>query len=222
MPSFADTEIESNFPNPLPASATISPSRLRSPPRQQTDNRLSRPRPVHQHQPKQLNPLEQTNLAERLNNPMNFFSQYKGRRINAEQVAANERANGVQRQMSRRWVAGDVYSPHDLSPIEQVKWRRRQPGNRDVFDALNINPLHEWKNVSMLEEFRTPLGRIKHRNETGLRPVNQRRVSKAIRRAVAMGWLPSVHRHPEIVEHEEQKRNERRFGLDGRSGILRM
>lgn len=46
----------------------------------------------------------------------------------------------------------------------------------------------------------TPMGRIKHSNETGLRPVNQRRIAKAIRRSIGMGMMPSVHRHPEILQ----------------------
>lgn len=49
-------------------------------------------------------------------------------------------------------------------------------------------------------EYMAPMGNIKHRNETGLRPVNQRRMAKAIRRAVGMGLIPSVHPHPEVLE----------------------
>ena len=90
-----------------------------------------------------------------------------------------------------------------------------------MFDILGINPLDEWKNVSILGSFVTPLGRIRHRKDTGLRAVNQRKIAKAIRRAVAMGVMPSVHKHPEILETMERKRNERRFGIDGRSGIVR-
>jgi len=44
------------------------------------------------------------------------------------------------------------------------------------------------------------MGRIKHSNETGLRAVNQRRMAKAIRRSIGMGMMPSVHRHPEILQ----------------------
>jgi small subunit ribosomal protein S18 len=43
------------------------------------------------------------------------------------------------------------------------------------------------------------MGRIKHSLETGLRPVNQRKMAKTIRRAIGMGLHPSVHRHPEIM-----------------------
>lgn len=39
-----------------------------------------------------------------------------------------------------------------------------------------------------------------HSKETGLRPVNQRRIAKAVRRAVGMGIMPSVHKHPELLQ----------------------
>ena len=56
------------------------------------------------------------------------------------------------------------------------------------------------QNFSMLSEYVTPLGRIMGRAETGLRPVNQRKISKAIRRAIGMGMMPSVHKHPELLQ----------------------
>lgn len=45
----------------------------------------------------------------------------------------------------------------------------------------------------------TEMGRIKPARMTGLRPVNQRKMAKAIRRAVGMGIHPSTHRHPMIL-----------------------
>ncbi len=45
----------------------------------------------------------------------------------------------------------------------------------------------------------THMGRIKHSKETGLRPVNQRKMAKAIRRAIGLGIHPSVHFHPMIL-----------------------
>jgi len=48
------------------------------------------------------------------------------------------------------------------------------------------------------------MGRIKHSVDTGLRPVNQRRMAKAVRRAIGMGIHPSVHAHPEILKTEMQ------------------
>ena len=52
----------------------------------------------------------------------------------------------------------------------------------------------------MMSEYMTEMGRIKHSNETGLRPVNQRKIAKAVRRAIGVGLMPSVHQHPEIIQ----------------------
>lgn len=53
-----------------------------------------------------------------------------------------------------------------------------------------------------MAEFMTSMGRIKHSRETGLRPVNQRKMAKAIRRSIGMGLHPSTHIHPMILFHE--------------------
>ena len=81
----------------------------------------------------------------------------------------------------------------------------------DVFDQLGINPLNEYRNVAIMQEFMGPTGRIKHPRETGLRKVNQRKVAKAIRRAVGMGLIGSVHRHPMVLEAEKREEEERDF-----------
>jgi len=56
-----------------------------------------------------------------------------------------------------------------------------------------------------MSEYMTPMGRIRHSKSTGLRPVNQRKIAKAIRRAIALGLMPSVHRHPEILRKEMEQ-----------------
>lgn len=58
----------------------------------------------------------------------------------------------------------------------------------------------------MMWEFCSKMGRIRHSRETGLRNVNQRKMARAIRRAIGMGLMPSVHKHPEILEREAQAR----------------
>ena len=50
-----------------------------------------------------------------------------------------------------------------------------------------------------MSEYMSSMGRIKHSKETGLRPVNQRRMAKAIRRSIGMGLMPSSYHHPEIL-----------------------
>lgn len=54
------------------------------------------------------------------------------------------------------------------------------------------------------------MGRIRHRKDTGLRGVNQRRIAKAVRRAVGMGLMPSVHDHPEVMEELAKARTSQR------------
>jgi small subunit ribosomal protein S18 len=58
------------------------------------------------------------------------------------------------------------------------------------------------QNFSFISEYITQHGRIKRADQTGLRPVNQRKVAKAIRRAIGLGIHPSVHRHPELLMRE--------------------
>ena len=133
----------------------------------------------------------------------------------AETRSNNSRRGAIENQMTRIWHTGDVYAPHDLSSVEMVKARlarmparsrgrnagalnSRRKGSKDVVDALGINPVAEYKNVAMMGEYVSGMGRIRHGRETGLRAVNQRKMAKAIRRSIGIGLLPSVHRHPEL------------------------
>ncbi|EMC95632.1 hypothetical protein BAUCODRAFT_148523 [Baudoinia panamericana UAMH 10762] len=126
----------------------------------------------------------------------------------AEREARLSSRKDYEQQMPRRWKAGDIYSPHDLSGVEASKWKkiRRKPRvrgqGRDVLDQLGIDPREHYKNFSMMAEYVSEMGRIKHSSESGLRPVNQRRMAKAIRRAIGMGLMPSVYKHPELLREE--------------------
>ncbi|KAI5286288.1 hypothetical protein KEM52_002059, partial [Ascosphaera acerosa] len=113
-----------------------------------------------------------------------------------------------------------------MLPGEMRKWRSRQSPEVDVFDYLGLNPLDQYKvggwsglsyywgyevdadstlpllppqNFSIMAEYVTDMGRIKHSSVTGLRPVNQRKIAKAIRRAIGLGLMPTTHKHPEIL-----------------------
>jgi len=61
------------------------------------------------------------------------------------------------------------------------------------------------QNFTILSEYVSEMGRIKPMSETGLRPVNQRRIAKAIRRAIGIGLMPSVHKHPELLRKEFER-----------------
>ncbi|CAI4215246.1 unnamed protein product [Parascedosporium putredinis] len=81
------------------------------------------------------------------------------------------------------------------------KWRRKAAKTADVFDVLG--------NFTLISDFTTSMGQIQHSEQTGLRPANQRKVAKAIRRAMGMGLHPSVHRHPELLQMEWQSKRSR-------------
>jgi ribosomal protein S18 len=58
------------------------------------------------------------------------------------------------------------------------------------------------QNFSIMSEYVTEMGKIKHSRETGLRPRNQRKMAKAVRRAIGLGLIPSVYRHPQVLMME--------------------
>ncbi|KAK5119261.1 hypothetical protein LTR85_007875 [Meristemomyces frigidus] len=124
----------------------------------------------------------------------------------------------LEQQIPRRWKVGDVYSPHDLSGIEMSKWKkqRRKPrpraSDRDVMDQLGMKPLDHYRNFSIMGEYVTEMGRIRGSVDTALRPVNQRRMAKAVRRAIGVGLMPSVYRHPELLRQEMEARKSRYGG----------
>ncbi|KAJ5138916.1 uncharacterized protein N7515_003764 [Penicillium bovifimosum] len=125
-----------------------------------------------------------------------------------EDQKAQGESRALERYQTRDFKAGDVYAPHDLSPTEMKKWGKRQAPRTDALDALNLKPMDLYKNFSVMSEYMTSMGRIRHRSETGLRPVNQRKIAKALRRAIGIGLMPSVHRHPEILASEMRSRME--------------
>lgn len=50
------------------------------------------------------------------------------------------------KQMYRQWQSGDVYAPHDLSAVEQKKWKKGTASSKaDAFDVLGINPISAYK-----------------------------------------------------------------------------
>jgi small subunit ribosomal protein S18 len=71
-----------------------------------------------------------------------------------------------------------------------------------------------------MSEYMSGMGRIKPARETGLRPVNQRKIARAIRRAIGLGLMPSVHRHPEVLLAEARQRADR-WGGTGFQQALR-
>ncbi|KAL7748828.1 hypothetical protein RI367_005741 [Sorochytrium milnesiophthora] len=64
----------------------------------------------------------------------------------------------------------------------------------DVFKAMKKDPLKEYKDSTLLSYFITEAGSLMNRHQTSLSAKNQRKLSKAVRRARAMGLLPYMYR----------------------------
>ena len=78
--------------------------------------------------------------------------------------------------------------------LQTGSWVQVEPS-----EELEIAPGVPIQNFSIMSEYVTEMGRIRHSQLTGLRPVNQRKISKAIRRAIGLGLIPAAYKHPEIV-----------------------
>jgi small subunit ribosomal protein S18 len=69
-----------------------------------------------------------------------------GTRTNTlEELQKHKMAADLSKQITRRWKAGDVYAPHDLSAAEMGKWKNRSRPLYDVFDVLDFNPLDHYR-----------------------------------------------------------------------------
>lgn len=86
---------------------------------------------------------------------------------------------------------GTTYDPFDFSMARLYLDRK----NKSKFKVLghNINPLDLYTSPEVLSQFMSSTGKILHRDVTGLSAKNQRRLSKAIRRAQAIGLLSKTH-----------------------------
>ncbi|KAL9943246.1 hypothetical protein D7B24_009607 [Verticillium nonalfalfae] len=126
-------------------------------------------------------------------------AQLARKRFELQQLRERKTSDDYMKQMPRKWRTGDVYAPHDMNPHQLARWKKRTAPKHDVTDLLSLNPLDMYKNFSMISEYTTSFGQIKNSRDTGLRPRNQRRMAKAIRRVIGMGIHPSVHFHPEII-----------------------
>ncbi|KAF2402392.1 ribosomal protein S18 [Trichodelitschia bisporula] len=139
-----------------------------------------------------------------------------------QQLEAAELRKNLSTQMPRPWRAGDVYAPRDIGFKEARKWKKtQQTPKADVFDMLGQNPLNHYKNINLMSQFVSSTGRIKKASSTGLRPVNQRKMAKAVRRAIGIGLLPSVHLHPEILREKVGMPRRTHFATKGGSRGLR-
>ena len=74
----------------------------------------------------------------------------------AESLINSNLAADLTLQVGRRWNKGDIYAPHDLSSVENMKWKRqgRNKPNVDVLDVLDFNPMEHYRvGLTSAEDF---------------------------------------------------------------------
>ncbi|XP_004085306.1 28S ribosomal protein S18c, mitochondrial isoform X1 [Oryzias latipes] len=73
----------------------------------------------------------------------------------------------------------------------------KQPQRGCILCNLNV----DYKNTQLLSQFISPhSGRIYGRHLTGLCGRKQKEVSKAIKKAQALGFMPVTHKHPQFMK----------------------
>lgn len=118
---------------------------------------------------------------------------------------SNNFSTGAKYERARRGrLSKNQYflKPTDLLPREDPFRRKRTllgPGaaesrRNDWFHQLDIDPLDEATNPRLLSYFVTDMGKMKSRAETKLTWRNQRRLTKAVRRAKMMGVMPILNK----------------------------
>lgn len=74
------------------------------------------------------------------------FSRMRNQRAEVQKRAEAQRVSEeYMMQMPRRWREGDIFTPHDLTPNEMRKWRKKVGRTEDVFDVVGINPLDHYR-----------------------------------------------------------------------------
>ncbi|KZT62949.1 hypothetical protein CALCODRAFT_489489 [Calocera cornea HHB12733] len=120
---------------------------------------------------------------------------------------AENSAEELNTKALRQFIPDHSYTPWELSRGSreyQGRNHRRTPFRlgparkvaeiTDPFYSLGIDPLREWHNVELLSDYMTETGTIKPRKDTRLTWRSQRKMGQAIRRAKAVGILPTWSR----------------------------
>ncbi|KZO97966.1 hypothetical protein CALVIDRAFT_49259 [Calocera viscosa TUFC12733] len=85
-------------------------------------------------------------------------------------------------------------APPRLGPRKRIAMRT------DPFYLNAIEPMNEWQNAELLSDFLLETGMIKKRAESRLTWRSQRMVAKAVRRAKALGYLPTWSRGSDLFK----------------------
>ncbi|TPX71546.1 hypothetical protein SpCBS45565_g01027 [Spizellomyces sp. 'palustris'] len=95
----------------------------------------------------------------------------------------------------RRFLPNETYVPRDLNNenIEKYIKDKQKQTPEDVCEKYGINPLKVYRDGTFLSRFLTRMAYMKPKSQTGLSTANQRKMTKAVKRAKAMGLLPFTY-----------------------------
>ncbi|CEP63468.1 mitochondrial 37S ribosomal protein bS18m LALA0_S08e03158g [Lachancea lanzarotensis] len=102
----------------------------------------------------------------------------------------------VDSRLVKKFQSGTTYDPFDFSLARlhlDKKFASKNSFN-DLFDKNGVDPMDLYTNPEFLSQFVSSSGKILHRDVTGLSAINQRRLSKAIRRCQAIGLMSKTHK----------------------------
>ncbi|KAJ3150634.1 hypothetical protein HDU89_003042 [Geranomyces variabilis] len=93
----------------------------------------------------------------------------------------------------RRFIPGELYQPEDLNDKNVPRFLKRTSKptttTKSSSDIERRNPLKEYKDTVFLSSYLTQMGNMRSKVDTGLSRQNQRRMTKAVKRAKAIGEL---------------------------------
>lgn len=102
------------------------------------------------------------------------------------------------RRPPSRIISSGLFSNNPESSLHQQT--AAQIRDADPFVQHDINPLHQFKDRGLMSLFVTEMGKIKPRSQTGLSAKSQRRLTKAIKRARATGFLPYTAKPYQVLK----------------------
>lgn len=90
----------------------------------------------------------------------------------------------------QKFFPGSTYKPQDLGINGQKKEKKSHLALEDVYLKSRIDLSKQYKNATFLAQFISPSGKILPRSLTNLCLNSQRKLSKGIKRARALGIIP--------------------------------
>lgn len=86
---------------------------------------------------------------------------------------------------------------HQKDMLVKMENPYKEPQKGCILCNVNV----DYKNVQLLSQFISPqTGRIYGRHLTGLCGTKQKEITKAIKKAQAMGFMSVTHKHPQFMQ----------------------